>query len=342
MMTKEELLSLPVSWIAGTTSKVVEHPLLGRALADIRDGKQKEKVLRMREVVEVNHDRYDAIKGTLPANIFSGRFVGGHGAVNNVEYNRLLTLDIDKLNAEQLVMVRQNLEEDEHVFAFWLSPSGKGYKGLVPLDYGDADIEDKVYWHREAFKQLEKYFMENYEIELDIHCKDVPRLCFVSYDPNIMVKNEVSPFRVELIEEVVKAKKESERHRKAFSNYHGTNYRRNEPGRNKQWDRDTVASIVKYLEKRKISITHSYCDWFSVAMAIVSTFNYDLGEKYYLKLCRLDGPRHNEEESISMLRYCYEHSNFEITLGTLIYLAQRRGYKSSIKAVPKRDTDSDE
>lgn len=341
-MTKEELLSLPVSWIAGTTSKAVEHPLLGRALADIRDGKQKDKVLRMREVVEFDHDRYDAIKSSLPANIFSGRFVGGHGAVNNVEYNRLLTLDIDKLDAEQLVKVRQDLEEDEHVFAFWLSPSGKGYKGLVPLDYGDADVEDKVYWHREAFKQLEIYFGEKYGIELDIHCKDVPRLCFVSYDPNIMVKNEVSPFRVEPIEEVVKAKKESEKHRKAFSNYQGTNYRRNEPGRNKQWDRNTVASIVKYLEKRKISITQSYSDWFSVAMAIVTTFNFDLGEKYYLRLCRLDGARHNEGESISMLRYCYEHSNFEITLGTLIYLAQRKGYKSSKKAVPKRDTDSDE
>lgn len=342
MMTKEELLSLPVSWIAGTTSKVVEHPLLGRALADIRDGKQKEKVLQMREVVDKDHDRYDAIKSTLPANIFSGMFVGGHGAVNNVEYNRLLTLDIDKLDVEQMVSVRKNLEEDEHVFAFWLSPSGKGYKGLVPLDYGDADIEDKVYWHREAFKQLEKYFKEKYGIDLDTNCKDIPRLCFVSYDPDIRVKDGAEAFEVGPVEEAVKARKESEKHRKAFINYQGANYKRNVPGRNMQWDRDTVASIVKYLEKRKISITHSYCDWFSVAMAIVSTFNYDLGEKYYLKLCRLDGPRHNEEESISMLRYCYEHSNFEITLGTLIYLAQRRGYKSSIKAVPKRDTDSDE
>lgn len=341
-MTKEELLSLPVSWIAGTTSKAVEHPLLDRALADIRDGKQKEKVLRMREVVEVDHDRYDAIKGTLPANIFSGRFVGGHGAVNNVEYNRLLTLDIDKLDAEQLVKVRQDLEEDEHVFAFWLSPSGKGYKGLVPLDYGDADVEDKVYWHREAFKQLEKYFGEKYGIELDIKCKDLPRLCYVSYDPDIRVKDGAEAFEVGPVEEAVKARREAEKHRKAFRSYQGTNYRRNEPGRNKQWDRDTVASIVKYLEKRKISITQSYSDWFSVAMAIVTTFNYDLGEKYYLRLCRLDGARHNEGESISMLRYCYEHSNFEITLGTLIYLAQRKGYKSSKKAVPKRDTDSDE
>lgn len=341
-MTKEELLSLEVSWIADKISKVVSHQTLGRALRDIRDGAQKTKIQRMRDIVEVDHDRYDVIKNTLPANIFSGKFVGGHGAVNNVEYNRLLTLDIDKLDAEQMVKVRQNLEDDEHVFAFWLSPSGKGYKGLVPLNYGDAEVADKVYWHREAFKQLEKYFRERYGFELDINCKDLPRLCYVSYDPDIRVKDGAEAFEVGPVEEAVKARREAEKHRKAFINYQGANYKRNVPGRNQQKDRDTVASIVKYLEKRKISITQSYCDWFSVAMAIVSTFNYDLGEKYYLKLCRLDGARHNEGESISMLRYCYEHSNFEITLGTLIYLAQRKGYKSSIKAVPKRDTDSDE
>lgn len=341
-MTKEELLSLQVSWITSTKSKVVTHQALGKALKEIRDGAQKDKILRMREVVENNHDLYNNIKDSLPANIFSGRFEGGHAVVNNVEYNRLMTLDIDKLDNEQLASVGKSLEEDEHVFAFWLSPSGKGYKGLVPLDYGDADIGDKVYWHREAFKQLEKYFREKYAIELDSKCKDVPRLCFVSYDPDIRVKNEAEPFKVEPIEEVVKAKKEAEKHRKVYGNYQGTNYRRNESWRNNQRDRDTVASIVKFLEKRKISITQSYSDWFSVAMAIVTTFNYDLGERYYLRLCRLDGARHDEKASISMLRYCYEHSNFEIKLGTLVYMAQCKGYQFSIKAVTKWDTDSDE
>ena len=341
-MTKEELLTIPVSWIEGTTSKRVVHQSLGSALAAIRDGAQKYKIERMRSVVDTDHDKYDQIKGTLPANIFSGKFVGGHAATDIVEYNCLMTLDIDKLDAAQLEKVRHDLTSDEYVSAFWLSPSGKGFKGLVKLDYGDINLEDKVYWHRVAFKQLEKYFKEKYEIELDLKCKDVPRLCFVAYDPNILVKEISVPFKVEPIEEVVKAKKEAEKHRKAFSNYQGTNYRRNEPGRNKQKDRDTVKSITKYLEKRHLSITYSYNDWYSVAMAIVTTFNYDVGEKLYLKLCELDGKaRYDKEASISMLRYCYEHSNFEITLGTLVYLAQRKGYKYSYKAVPKRDTEPD-
>lgn len=318
------------------------HQSLGAALDAIRDGAQKENILRMRAVVESDYDEYNRIKDTLPANVFSGKFEGGHSANNIVTYNRLMTLDIDKLNSEQLVKVKRDLMGDEHVFSFWLSPSGKGYKGLVLLDYGDIDLADKVYWHREAFKQLFRYFQNHYGIELDVKCKDVPRLCFVSYDPGIVVKEAVEPFKVEMIEEVRKAKKEAEKHRKAFVNYSGINYRRNEPGRNKQKDRDTVSSIIKYLEKRKISITHTYNDWYSVAMSIVTAFNYDVGEKYYIRLCRLDGPRHDEEASKSMLRYCYEHSNFEITLGTLVYLAQRKGYQFSYKAVPKWDTNLDE
>ena len=341
-MTKDELLTLPVSWIEATYSKQVVHQSLAAALAAIKNGTQKTTILRMREVVETNHDQYDKIKETLPANIFSGKFEGGHSATSNTEYNRLLTIDIDKLNAEQLVKVKQDLTNDEHVFSFWLSPSGKGYKGLVQLDYGDIDLEDKVYWHKIAFIQLHKYFQDNYGIELDQKCKDVPRLCFVSYDPGLLIKEVSVPFKVEPIEEVKKAKREAEKHRKAFANYQGTNYRRNEPGRNKQKDRDTVKSIIKYLEKRNLSITYSYNDWYSVAMAIVTSFNYDVGEKLYLQLCALDGKaRYDKAASISMLRYCYEHSNFEITLGTLVYLAQRKGYKFNKKAVTKWDTDSD-
>jgi len=339
-MIIEELLPLPVSWISATYSKTVIHQSLRDALDSIRNGKQKDVILRMRDLVDKDHDEYDRIKRTLPANIFSGKFLGGHSSSNIVEYNRLMTLDIDNLDEEELAKVKNDLEGDEYVFAFWLSPSGKGYKGLVLLDYGDVDLVDKDYWHKVAFLQLSSYFQKQYGIELDAKCKDVPRLCFVSYDPSIVVKNEVKPFAVEPIEEVRKAQSEAVKHRNAYVVYKGTSYRRNEPGRNKQKNRNTMRSIIKYLEKRSLSITQSYNDWFSVAMAVVTTFNYDVGESYFLRLCRLDGPRHNEAASISLLRYCYEHSNFEITFGTLMYLAQRKGYKMSNKAVPKRDTNS--
>lgn len=273
-MTKEELQKIPVSWISGITSKKVVHQPLCEALAAIREGAQKDKILRMRSVVETNHEEYDRIKGTLPANVFSGKFVGGHAATDIAEYNRLMTLDIDKLDAERMAQVRQNLMDDEYVFAFWQSPSGKGYKGLVLLDYGDIDLVDKIYWHREAFNQLFKYIQTKYGFDLDTKCKDVPRLCFVSYDPCLVVKDKVTSFKVEPIEEVVKAVKVAEKHRKAFAGYKGNGtYNRIKPGRNQQKDRDTVSSIVKFLEKHKISITPNYND-FPVEIQIIMDLDF--------------------------------------------------------------------
>ena len=110
-MTRQELLETNVSWISCTTSKQVVYFPLKKALASIKSGTQKENILRMRAVVDANHAEYDRIKGTLPANIFSGKFEGGHGAVNNTEYNRLLTLDIDKLDSEQMEKVVSELKE---------------------------------------------------------------------------------------------------------------------------------------------------------------------------------------------------------------------------------------
>lgn len=336
------MIDARVSYISSPKSRIVATQLLQDALAAIRTGVVEDKILRMRNYVEADRDMYDAIKGTLPAHIFSGTFKGGHGLVNLVEYNRLMTLDIDKLSGEEIIRVRQILSEDPFVYAFWLSPSGKGFKGLVCLDYGDVVLNDPAYWHKVAFKQLSQYFVEQYGIELDKHCSDIPRLCFVSHDPNLKVKEGAQMYSVQTIEEVVMAKKTAEKHRMGFHHYTGINYRRNEPGRNATKSRKIVGSIIKYLESNRISITSSYYEWFSVAMAIVSAFNYDVGERYYLRLCRLDGSKHDEIASLSMLRYCYEHSNFDITLGTLIYFAQRKGFKMTQKAVPKWDTDSDD
>ena len=326
---------LLVSFVNSTKSKEIVLQSFHEALETIRTGVVMDKVLKMRNVVESDHGRYDAIKGTLPAHIFSGSFKGGHGLVNLVEYNRLMTLDIDKLSGEEVTRVWQCLSKDPFVYAFWLSPSGKGFKGVVQLDYGDVELNDPSYWHKVAFRQLSQYFGDRYGIELDMHCSDIPRLCFMSFDPGLVVKEDAKSFSVQAIEEVDAAKQAAIKHRKAFQNFVGTNYKRNEPGRNSVKGRKIVGAIIRYLEKNKLSITGSYYEWFSVAMSIVTAFNYDVGERYFLRLCRLDGAKHDEAASISLLRYCYEHSNFDISLDTLIYFAQRKGFRMTQKGSTK-------
>lgn len=324
-----------VSYVDSTTSKIIKTCYLSEALSAIRNGAQQERVIKMRALVDSQHDQYNILKGQLPAHIFSGIFAGGHGIQNLVKYNKILCLDIDKLNSNDFLRVKTHLINDPYVFAFWVSPSGKGFKGLVKLDYGDILLNDCTYWHKEAYLQVSEYFRTQYDIELDPHCKDVPRLCFVSYDPELFEKHS-TPFPVKPIKEVplVNDVAKSEKRQKKTWHYRGDKYYLTLPGRNQSKDRDRMGSILRYLEKRHLSITSSYSEWFNVAMAIVSTFNYDIGEQYFLRLCRIDGDKHDEDASILLLRYCYVHSNYDITFKTIIYFAQKKGYHINQRAVP--------
>jgi hypothetical protein len=96
-------------------------------------------------------------------------------------------------------------------------------------------------------------------------------------------------------------------------------------------------SIIKFLTKSGNSITRNYKQWYQVSFAIANTFTYDIGLKYYIALCKLDGKSFNETQSINMLNYCYENSDGKFTFGTIVYFAQEVGYKER-KEVPKVGT----
>ena len=101
----------------------------------------------------------------------------------------------------------------------------------------------------------------------------------------------------------------------------------NPKGKNASEHRIEISKIIKYLDKKNLSITSNYDNWYRVGYAIANTFTSDLAKEYYLKLCRLDGACHNEEESVKMLIYCYDNSKGYINFGTIIHLAQEQGYK---------------
>jgi len=84
--------------------------------------------------------------------------------------------------------------------------------------------------------------------------------------------------------------------------------------------------IIKYLSKRNLSITNSYSDWYKVALAIANSFTYDIGEKYFLRLSKLDVNKYDEQKCRTLLKYCYENSKGKFNFGTIVYLAIKVGY----------------
>jgi hypothetical protein len=94
------------------------------------------------------------------------------------------------------------------------------------------------------------------------------------------------------------------------------------------------------LTKRGLSITYSYDEWYKVAYAISNTFTYEIGEKYYLSLCKIDIDKYNENKCRRMLENCYENSRNNINFNSLVYFANAKGFKTKIQreGVPKTAT----
>jgi hypothetical protein len=294
---------------------------LYQEFGNIKRGKYKDIIIKCRQAVnQKNKELYTSLKNQLPAVTFCGEFTSGRKASNITKYNNLMILDIDYLDISTMNFNISHLQKDKYIMALWLSPSGLGLKGIVKIN---SDINK----HKYVFNALRIYFLEKYKIELDKSGSDVSRLCFSSWDENFYYNENSEIFNDYLeIEEIVEEKvtpiiKKSLKLRK---NANATE------GFNKREDTKTVREIIKFLEKKDVSITESYDDWIKVALGISYTFSYDVGEKYFLKICSLDKEKHSEEQSIILLRYCYNKreygSSSSISIGTIIYFAKLKGF----------------
>lgn len=283
---------------------------------------------------ENNKERYNTIKSTLPVVTFSGIFIEGHKKSNLVKYSNVIVLDIDNLCFDELEKQKSNLKNDDYVFAYWESPSKRGIKALIYLIFDDNEDLDLL--HKNAFNELKSYFEEKYNMILDSSGSDFSRLCFVCWDKDLVIKNKIKPFCSKLSKEQDILNKEKSS--KITKNVQISSIKiQNIKGKNESKKRNELERIIRFLNKRKLSITYSYNDWLAVAFAIVSAFNIDLGRKYFIQLSKMDPEKFNEIECNNLLNNCYKTYNGSINFGTIIYKAQQLGYKR--KGMRTEDTD---
>ena len=118
----------------------------------------------------------DALKKQLPGVTPSGRFKKrANDAL--IEYTGLLCTDIDSLG-ERLLAVRKKLKASPYVVAVFLSPTGDGLKVWFRVAPDPAK-------HLASFRAIQKHVRELTGAKIDESCKDVSRLCFLSYDPDL-------------------------------------------------------------------------------------------------------------------------------------------------------------
>jgi len=287
----------------------------------------------------IDKDKATEFKKTFKAAIFSADFEDSRKKENIKTYNSIMVLDIDKLDEHELTLVKTDLQSDPFVYSCWISPSGNGLKGIVPLKYEEPpylypDMIDDA--HKAAFSVLKNYFLDSYNISMDPMCNDYPRLCFLSHDADLVINDNVQFFDITSTDitdyqsGLIHPRKTSTIKTISYTDSRGMVYQSREleakKRRNYKHNRMKMQQILKFLKNRGDSITYDYQHWLNVAFALSSTFPYVTAIKYFLELCRLDGSKHNELESQQKFAVCYKQNLDRFSFGTIRYYAGEYGY----------------
>lgn len=150
------------------------HLILDR----IKSGKCKDLIQSIRK--EKDKDERNKLKQDLPAICFSGIFAKREDKALE-QHSGFICLDFDGFKTKKAMLAKkQEIQKDKYVYSVFISPSGNGLKVIVKIP---AEPEH----HCEYFKALEKYFGCE---EFDKSCKNISRVCYESYDPDIYINTD--------------------------------------------------------------------------------------------------------------------------------------------------------
>jgi len=170
--------------IKETTQPV--YTTIATSLERIRAGKQRSLIERARGTHSVDQNGNpipdkDA-KRELPVVMFSGKFEGRKDE-DLKEHSGVIVLDFDHIDVANS---KNALATDEYILSCWVSPSGDGLKALVKIA--------QTRKHRDHFRAIASYMDRQYGLEVDSTGQNESRLCFESYDPEIIINEDSKVF----------------------------------------------------------------------------------------------------------------------------------------------------
>ncbi|WP_332021932.1 BT4734/BF3469 family protein, partial [Kaistella sp.] len=169
-------------------NEVIENKDILKILDDIKNGTYRNAITYLRKsLAEDKKEAAERAKKSLPAFTPSATFKGGRKMEFLTNYNALVVMDIDKITKEKLTESKEKLQNNEFVFAAFTSPSGNGLKVFVKV------ATDKTE-HKETFLKLQAYFENLLQLEIDKSGKDITRLCFFSWDPDLYLNENSKEF----------------------------------------------------------------------------------------------------------------------------------------------------
>lgn len=157
-----------------------------------------EKTEMARKLYPGDSEVYRTFKAeNFPAFIPAGVFKSGKRTDDGLQqHSGYVILDMDHLDDAMPDMIIA-LRDHPNVKMLFVSPSGNGLKVLCPVDpVPKNDAEHRVAW--QACVELFGDLVEELGCEVDPGGKNVSRLCFISHDPQAVLREQASPIAWEM------------------------------------------------------------------------------------------------------------------------------------------------
>lgn len=264
-------------------------------LIDIRNGKWAKQILQIRSTDEKKER--DSLKRKLPASTISCTTNGSHKASDVLCHSGLIQVDIDDIDTNEVNPLKVALSKDPLIHSCFLSPSNK-LKGTIKI------IPDIKLQALQA-ESIAKYFQEKYKRNIDLSCKDITRLMFVSYDQDLYFNpNSLIFDRIESHSTI-----------KRIYN---------------QQQLDAI-NIIEEIEKKGIDITQNYQDWVKIIYSLISIFGLECKEYVHRVSSFYHGYSYLDTEN--QIEACLKSKGDGVTGKTFFHFAKQNGF--SIKQVNK-------
>jgi hypothetical protein len=174
---------------AVTTTDPRDIPI-SEVLLEIRDGDSRTRplVAQIREAKQHgDKDKVGQLKKQLPGVTWSGTFAERKNSAL-IQHSGFLPADLDHLG-EAKPETREKLKLSPYLFCLFKSPSGDGLKAVFRVSADPAQ-------HLGSFRAVERHVRDLTGMPIDQSGKDVSRLCFMSYDPDLYIREnpiEIAP-----------------------------------------------------------------------------------------------------------------------------------------------------
>lgn len=261
-------------------------------LGYVKDGKWEDLVH------EVRTDKRQ--KKTMPAVTPSGTFIK-RNADGIEQHSNIISIDIDFKDNEDADI--EALKQDPYTWSVHRSIGGRGWVAYFKIEPSK---------HLDAYFGLEKYLADRYKVVADKSCKDVSRLRYVSWDPDLYLK-EHEPKTFKLY--IKNNEKEIEKTPIIASN---ADYQ----------------YIINQIEEKRIDLTNSsYHDWVQIGFSLAN----GLGEQGRDVFHAVSAQSAKYDEFITDAKYTnlVKNANGATSLNTFFYLCSQAGISTQTEQTRK-------